>query len=133
LFDSGDSENSCEAAAILIGTDDTKLGRDLLRRAIHYFEETLPGLAKREPLWSDLWVCYLADGSHEKALDFFQKRIEHGSIGDWWLDKQMPWWDPIRDNPRFIVMAKKIDEKMAEERELLRQMEISEISEISVE
>ena len=124
-FDSNDGASSCEASAILLGTGDLDSGRDLLRQAIHYFEVTLPGLAKREPLWTELWICYLADGTHEKALDFFEKRIEHGFIGDWWLDKQMPWWEPVRDHPRFLALVKKIDEKMAGERELLRQMEAS--------
>jgi len=74
--------------------------------------------------------CYLLEWSYEKAFEFIEQRIEHGHIwsssrGGWaWVEiKQMPWWDPLRDHPRYIAIEKRVEEKMTEQRELLRQMD----------
>ena len=39
--------------------------------------------------------------------------------------ENLPWWDPVRDHPRYIAMVKNIEEKVAEQRELLRQLDES--------
>ncbi len=113
-----------------MGTGDEALGKDLLRQTIYYHEEILPGLVEDSHRWFELGWCYLLEGSYEKALEFTEKRIEHGHIwnatrGGWnWSEiKQVPWWDPLRDNPRYIAIEKMVEEKTAEQRELLRQMD----------
>jgi hypothetical protein len=87
-------------------------------------------LVEDSHLLFELSWCYLLDGSYEKAFDFIEQRIEHGHIWSgtrgtwsWWLIKQLPWWEPVREHPRYIAIEKLVDEKMAEQRELLRQMD----------
>jgi len=113
-----------------MGTGDEALGKDLLQQIIYYHEEILPGLIEDSHRRYELAWCYLLDGSYEKAFEFIEQRIEHGHIwsssrGGWaWVEiKQIPWWDPLRDHPRYIAIEKRVEEKMAEQRELLRQMD----------
>ncbi len=47
-----------------------------------------------------------------------ERRIEHGHIWistrggwSWWVIKQLPWWDPVRENPRYIAIEKTLDKK----------------------
>ena len=67
--------------------------------------------------------CYLVKGSFEKALDFFEQRVAHGHISRWYQKKNLPWWEPVRDHPRYIAIVNRIDGMLAEQRELLRQMD----------
>jgi len=61
-----------------------------------------------------VWACYLVEGSHEKALNYYEQKIAHGHISNWWKDITMPWWEPVRDHSRYIAMVKKINEKVTE-------------------
>jgi len=118
-----DRLNGCNFAGILIGTGDEALGQDLLQQAIHYYEEILPSLVKDSHRWNGLGWCYLAAGSTEKALDFYEQRVAHGHISEWWEERYLPWWEPVRDHPRYIAIVNRIDGMLAEQRELLRQMD----------
>ncbi len=123
-------EYACNYAGILMGTGDEALGKDLLQQIIYYHEEILPGLIDDSHLWFELGWCYLLDGSYEKAFDFTEQRIEHGHIWSdsrgtwsWWLIRELLWWDPVREHPRYIAIEKMVEEKTAEQRDLLRQMD----------
>lgn len=123
-------EEACMFAGVLMGTGHQAPGQDLLRQLRHYNEEILPGLVQDSYRSQGPGLCYLVEGSYEKALDFYEQRIEHGYIWDsalygwnWRRVKWLPWWDPIRDHPRYLAMVRKIDEKRAEQREILRRMD----------
>jgi tetratricopeptide (TPR) repeat protein len=123
-------EFACNYAGILMGTGDEALGEDLLRQIIYYHEEILPEWVDDSYSKFELGWCYLIDGSYEKAFDFIEQRIEHGHIwsdtrGIWgWSGiRELLWWDPLRHHPRYIAIEKMVEEKMAEQRELLRQMD----------
>jgi tetratricopeptide (TPR) repeat protein len=123
-------EYACNYAGILMGTGDEALGKDLLRQIIHYHEEILPEWIDDSHSKFELGWCYLIVGSYEKAFDYIEQRIEHGHIWSntrgtwsWWLIRQLPWWDPVREHPRYIAIEEIVEEKTAEQRELLRQMD----------
>jgi len=123
-------QHNCNFAGILMNTGDKTTGKNLLGQIIHYHEEILPGLVDDSHRWHELGWCYLLEGSYEKALDFYEQRIEHGHIwdssvfgGSWKRNEKLPWWDPVRDHPRYTAMVKTIEEKVAEQRELLRQID----------
>jgi len=123
-------ELACNYAGILMGTGDEALGEDLLGQIIYYHEEILPEWVDDSHTKFELGWCYLIDGSYEKAFDFIEQRIEHGHIwsdtrGTWsWSGiRELLWWDPLRDHPRYIAIEKLVAEKTAEQRELLRQMD----------
>jgi tetratricopeptide (TPR) repeat protein len=120
----------CKYAGILMGAGEEARAKDLLQQVIYYQEEILPGLVQDSHRWFGLGWSYLLDGSYEKALEFIEQRIKHGHIWSsapggwsWWEIKQLPWWDPVRDHPRFLAIEKMVEEKTAEQRELLRQMD----------
>ena len=118
-----DRLNACNFAGILIGTGDEATGQDLLRQAMHYYEEILPGLVQDSHRSRGLGWCYLVEGSVDKALDFHEQRVAHGHISEWYVEEKWPWWEPLRDHPRYIAMVNKIEGMLAEQRELLRQMD----------
>ena len=118
-----DRTNACNFAGILMATGDQALGQDLLRQAIHYYEEILPGLVQDSHRWQGLGWCYLVEGSFQQALDFYEQRYAHGHISEWYEDEKLPWWEPVRDHPRYIAMVNRIEGMLAEQRELLRQMD----------
>ncbi len=118
-----DRINACNFAGILMATGDEALGRDLLRQTIHYYEDIFPGLVEDSHRSPALGWCYLVEGSFEKALEFYEQRVAHGHISTWWSDEKWPWWEPLRDDPRYIAMVNRIDGMLAEQRELLRQMD----------
>ena len=62
-------------------------------------------------------------GSTEKALDFYKGRGEHGHISEWWQERYLPWWQPVRDHPRYIALVNSIEGMQAEQRKLLREMD----------
>jgi len=123
-------EQACKFSGVLMGTGHEAAGQDLLSQLRQYNEEILPGLVEDIYRSQGPWLCYLVEGSYERALDFYEQRIERGYIWDsrlygwnWRGVKWLPWWDPIRDHPRYLAMVRKIDEKRAEQREILRRMD----------
>jgi tetratricopeptide (TPR) repeat protein len=127
-------KDACMFAGLLLSIGEESQGRELLRQLRRHNEEILPALLP--VLLEDSYrnqavgLCYLAEGSYEKALDFYEQRIERGYIWESWrggfgwraVDK-LPWWNPIREHPRYIAMATRIEEKQSEQRELLRSMD----------
>ena len=107
-------------------TGEEQLARDLIRQARKHWEETWPAQTLDADRRSDVWVCYLLEGSLDKALDYYETRVEHGHITGWWANRLLPWWEPLRDQPRFIAMEQRIEQMLDEQRELLREMENSE-------
>ena len=125
LLKQSGGKGGCVFASILVGTGDEALGRELLVQARRYWEETLPGLVQDSDFRSELPVCYLLDGSDEKALDFVERQIEHGHVHDWLKDQKLAWWEPLREHPRYIALESRVEKMLAEQRELLRQMDES--------
>jgi tetratricopeptide (TPR) repeat protein len=123
-----DRLNACNYAGILLAVGEEEQGRALLRQATHFYESTLPGLVQDTYRWPGLGWCYLVAGSFEEALDFYEQRVALGHFSDWWRDKWWPWWDPIREHPRYLAMVNSIEQKQREQRELLQQWDESGIT-----
>jgi len=121
-------QEACVTGGIWMDTGDEQLARDLIRQARRYWEETWPAQVLDADRFSDVWVCYLVDGFPDKALDYYEQRVGHGHIAGWWRDRLLPWWEPLRNRPRFMAMERKIELMLAEQRQLLRDMENSKTS-----
>ena len=117
------STRDCEGAGVLMATGDEALGRQLLSEAMQYMETEFPRLIQHTYRFRSLGVCYLVDGQYDKTFDFFSERIEHGHAGNWSMTSKYPWWNPVRDDPRFVALGQKAEEVLAEQRALLQQME----------
>jgi TolB-like protein/DNA-binding winged helix-turn-helix (wHTH) protein/Tfp pilus assembly protein PilF len=119
----GRMPGSCLAAAILVETGDQALGDELLLQSLHYREVILPTLMEDTDFGSDLVICYLVSGAYEQALGFYERRVAHGHILDWWELRHLPWWEPVRENPRFLALVQRIESLLSEQRYLIEQME----------
>jgi tetratricopeptide (TPR) repeat protein len=124
----GRSPGSCLMAGILVGTGEKALSADLLQKTLHYRELTFPTLVEDTDFGPDLVICYLISGSYEQALAFMERRVAHGHILDWWQLKQLPWWEPVRDHPRFKNLVQQVEALLSDQRALLGQMEELSVS-----
>jgi TolB-like protein len=122
--------SACDFAGILTGTGDPAQGKELVRQIRLRYKDIQLGSQREMRLWPIL--CDLVEGSYERALDALEQQVEQGYIWDTWrfgrgwrAIGKLPWWDPIRDHPRYIAIVKEIEAKKAEQRELLRQMDES--------
>jgi tetratricopeptide (TPR) repeat protein len=119
-------QSGCEYAEILIEAGDKELGLDLARLFIRNFETSASGETSNRRRSRDLIDCYLVEGSFDKALDILDRETAEGRlIGDWWFWGKMPWWKRLEDNPRYITLVNRIETLLAEQRELLSEMNTS--------
>lgn len=115
-------QGACYDAGILISGGEKTLGEALLRQSLEYEEQGLPASTH---WWSFMspGICYLVDGSYDKALGFFEEMAANSRLQTWWWARRWPWWEPILDDPRFLALETRIEALLAEQRELLRQMD----------
>jgi TolB-like protein/Tfp pilus assembly protein PilF len=115
----------CVVAGILVRAGEEDLGKALLDQAAKYELETLPGLVEATDRFSFYvpGLCHLVSGDHAQALEFFEAQVSGGHYFDWPMVRLLPWWEPLRDDPRFTALEEQIESKAAEQRELLRQMD----------
>jgi tetratricopeptide (TPR) repeat protein len=117
---------ACEHAGILIEAGDKDLGQDLLRLFIRNFEAPPSGQKPDIGRSRELLVCYLVDGSFDKALDILDRETAQGQLLDWWWYRgKMPWWKQLDDNPRYIALVNRIESLLDEQRALLSEMDES--------
>jgi TolB-like protein/Tfp pilus assembly protein PilF len=116
----------CDLAGILIGAGREALGQDLLRLFIRNFE-TPPSGKQSDPKQSrEVMVCYLLDGSFEKALDILDRETTQGHlINEWSHWGALPWWKQLEDDPRYIAIVARVETRLAEQRVLLSEMNAS--------
>jgi len=116
----------CNYAGILIEVGDKTLGQELSRLFIRNFETSASGETSNHRRSWEVLVCYLVEGSFDKALDILDRETaERRLIGDWWFWGKMPWWNQLEDNPRYIALVNRIETLLAEQRELLSEMNTS--------
>jgi len=116
----------CDYAGILFEVGDKELGLDLARLFIRNFETSAANEASKHRRSRDLIVCYLVEGSIDKALDILDRETAAGRlIGDWWIWGKLPWWNQLDDNPRYITLVNRIEAKLAEQRALVSEMDQS--------
>jgi tetratricopeptide (TPR) repeat protein len=125
---------ACFAAGIFISAGQEG-GWELLALAREYLEVNY---AKTEKKWFpwfwNLGLCYLLDGSHEDALDFWEEYVARGhwSFPVWFLVHRLPWWEPLREHPRYIELMNRVEQSKSEQRKLIRKMGVM-IPEIPME
>jgi hypothetical protein len=71
------------------------------------FEELKKLMTRRYVSRHDLAVASLALGEKEQALDWLEKSYEDRN---WWMPwlKVEPRFDPIRSDPRFVALIRRI-------------------------
>jgi len=114
--------SSCLYGWLLQRGADVDGGKRLVEQANLYVDEELPRYVE-SPERFDHGICQLAQGRFDRAVDTFEKVVDHGFYDRWWIWTQSPLFDPVRDDPRFLAALAKIDAEMARQRENLARME----------
>jgi DNA-binding winged helix-turn-helix (wHTH) protein len=55
---------------------------------------------------ANLAKIHVSLGQHEQAIRYLEMEVEQG--GGYWL-KVEPWWDPLRAEPRFQALLRKMN------------------------
>lgn len=112
--------DGCFAALLLMRTGDSKLGEDLARFTIDYFENELPLYIEH----SDRFIvddCYIAVGQIEDALVSLETRLEHRHYKDFWFYKRSPHFELLWSEPRYQAAMKRAEDDITAQRaELIR-------------
>jgi TolB-like protein/tetratricopeptide (TPR) repeat protein len=104
-----------EAARALLGETQTALG-SLGRaygcgRMMEEAEQILVQLkavsAQQSVAAASTAAVYVGLGQHEQALDWLERAVQNRSSWLVWLNAE-PWWDPLRDHPRFQSIRDRI-------------------------
>jgi tetratricopeptide (TPR) repeat protein len=112
----------CLNAWLIMRTGDPELGQELLEMTIRYLEDELPRYIDHADRFGYAG-CYLAQGDTQKALDAFETQVEHGHYSGWWIFTKLPWFEPLRGEPRFEAALQTIRDRMAVQRENLARLD----------
>jgi TolB-like protein len=107
-------DEACIVSWVFDHTGDPELGEALRRAAMRYFDEYLPAVT-RHPDVHNPELCYLAEGDKEKALVSLETQFAHGHLDSWKLRHQLPLYDPLRDDPRYVDLTRRFDTLIAEQ------------------
>ncbi len=114
-----DAVNEREKAAVLRGEDPTKIagGKKQILDALHSggakgfwskaLEFTLQG-NKDKPPALDLAVIYTRLGNKDDAFKWLDKAVDEKTDGDVQFVQVSPVWDPLRDDPRYTAILRKL-------------------------
>ncbi|MDX1459735.1 MAG: hypothetical protein R3348_01645 [Xanthomonadales bacterium] len=114
----------CLIGWLMIRTGDGDKGMALVDQTLRYLEVELPQYTEHSDRFGPD-ACYMARGEPEKSLAAFETRVDHGHIGGWWFQTQLPWNEPLRGTPRFEAALAQIEATVAAQRERLAQGEVA--------
>ncbi|NNE05027.1 MAG: hypothetical protein HKN15_04795 [Xanthomonadales bacterium] len=106
----------------MMRTGDEALGQALLDMTIEYIENELPNYIEH-PYRYDYTGCYLASGDLEKAISAFETTVDHGHYSGWWIFTNLPWFEPLRGEPRFEAALQRVRDEMTAQRENLARID----------
>ena len=109
-------------AWLMSQTNDEAMGAALTSKVIRYYEDELPGYL-RHPERFDISICYLNEGSYEKAIETTLTRLNNGFWSGWWQWQRNPVARPIVEDPRVQDAVARMKEDLAMQRENVRRME----------
>ena len=109
------TSNLCVFSLVLLQTKgNEQRGRELLEKSIALFENGLPDAVRHRERFEQ-GLCYLLAGDNEKALDAIERKMARHSNWDWRWFRQLPTYDTLRDDPRFVRLNDEYDRYMAEQ------------------
>jgi hypothetical protein len=68
-------------------------------------------------------VCHLVAGDTQSAIESLELQLKHGHIGLWREWHELPVYDLIRNEPRYVDLMAEYDLKIAEQRELIAKLD----------
>ena len=118
--------HACMVAWVLINTGDEKLGSELLRQAISYFDDSLP-LAVEHSDVNSPDACYLMAGDTEKALLSIETQLSHNHLYSWNVAPLLPMYDLIRHEPRYQAVWAEYKRRIRVQRENIEKMAADQV------
>jgi tetratricopeptide (TPR) repeat protein len=76
--------------------------------AMKVLEELLTQAQRRFVRSEEISLVYTGLGDKDKAFEFLEKAYEEKTAGSIMLLKVAPWHDPLRSDPRFTALMKKV-------------------------
>ena len=68
-------------------------------------------------------ICHLAAGDTEKALQSLETQLAHNHLWGWQIFHQMPMYDLIRQEPRYLVAMAERERRIEQQREAIMRMD----------
>jgi len=112
--------SACIVAGIFSRSGDEARAEKLMDQAIAYYDSLTPIIEHADSLAPI--NCWVIRGDDDKALAMLETEVEHGHVAGWWLDYRWPWWDGLRSEPRFKAAMQKIQDRVAEQRRMVAEM-----------
>ena len=63
--------------------------------------------------WAVFSLSNVPEPESFESLEYFEQRVAHGHIATWFQEKNLPWWEPVRDHPRYIALVNRIEGMLA--------------------
>jgi TolB-like protein/Tfp pilus assembly protein PilF len=109
---------ACRVAWVLMNTSNKNLGEALLEQSISFLDGALSTVIEHVDRYRPE-TCYLASGDTDKALQSIETQLEHNHLFDWQVAHQMPMYDLIRQEPRYLAAFEERKLRIAEQRKAM--------------
>jgi TolB-like protein/Tfp pilus assembly protein PilF len=112
--------SDCEIAGAIHEAGDD-IGLDLIRLFIRNYEARLSNNKPVVGQSRHMITCYLVEGAYQEALDLMDRETANGHLtAEWWIYRQLPWWKPLEDDPRYLELVKRNEGLLDQQRALLK-------------
>ena len=112
----------CIFSWILMNTGDEELGADLLKQTTVFLEESLPDAIEHADRYTPD-ICFLVAGDTEKALRSIETQLAHQHYFYWGITHQLPMYNTIRHEPRYLAIMAERERRIALQREVVTRMD----------
>jgi TolB-like protein/lipopolysaccharide biosynthesis regulator YciM len=110
--------DACVFSWLLMNTGDEDLGANLLQHTTTFLTDTFPAAMEHVDTYYPE-RCYLAAGDTEKALQSIETQLAHNHLWGWQIFHQLPMYDLIRHEPRYLAAVAERDRRIAQQREAI--------------
>ena len=107
---------------LLINTGDEDLGAKLLQQTTTFLAETLPAVMEHVDHYMPE-ICHLTAGDTEKALQSIETQLAHNHLWGWQIFHQLPMYDLIRHESRYLAVMAERERRIAQQREEVTRMD----------
>ena len=114
--------DGCLFAWLMMKDGEQVLGDQLLNATLVYLTEDLPAAIEHADYFNPD-VCHLVAGDTESAIESLELQLKHGHLGLWRVWHELPVYDLIRDEPRYVDLMAEYDLQIAEQRELIAKLD----------
>jgi len=112
----------CLFAWLLMKDGEQVLGDQLLQTTTAYLTEDLPAAVEHADLYNP-FVCHLVAGDTQSAFVSLEMSLNHGHLGFMRVWFELPFFDLIRHEQRYLDLMSEYDLRIEEQRELIAKLD----------